>query len=222
MRSRCIKHSTGVLVGLALLGTGVGLAAMPPTVGAQCGADASSCKQCHEGNGQFPVAELGAWHIDHAADDFCQFCHGGDPDASEPDAAHAGMVAALSDPVAQCATCHAGDYSDKAAGYADVLASGPGAAGAAGADAAFWGADEAPVEADAGFWLAANEGDAAGPAPAPVGTPAVTSGAATTDWKNPLLAGIAGFLTAVSGMTVWSFEGRGKRRGGPANPDGEA
>ncbi|HUH96366.1 MAG TPA: hypothetical protein VLZ89_03350, partial [Anaerolineales bacterium] len=45
---------------------------------AQCGSQASSCKNCHEVQGKKPVNNDGtAWHTSHAFGDFCYICHGG-------------------------------------------------------------------------------------------------------------------------------------------------
>jgi len=46
-------------------------------VAAQCGASASSCKNCHEVNAKHPVNGSGDWHIKHAFGDFCSSCHSG-------------------------------------------------------------------------------------------------------------------------------------------------
>src|SRR5512137_2573760 len=88
---------------------------------AQCGSQASSCKNCHEVKGEDPVNAKGDWHVSHAFGDFCEFCHGGNVQAPEKDAAHEGLVEPLGDVKANCSSCHADDYQAKAEKYAAVL-----------------------------------------------------------------------------------------------------
>ena len=60
---------------------------------AQCGSQASSCKNCHEVQAQDPVNNDGtAWHGDHAFGDFCYLCHAGNNQSMDQAEAHAGMV----------------------------------------------------------------------------------------------------------------------------------
>ncbi|HIC90071.1 MAG TPA: hypothetical protein EYP04_11815 [Anaerolineae bacterium] len=73
---------------------------------AQCGSSASSCKNCHEIQGQDPVNDKGEWHTAHAFGDFCEFCHAGNVQAKTIDQAHAGMVDPLEDVQAGCQSCH--------------------------------------------------------------------------------------------------------------------
>jgi hypothetical protein len=92
------------------------------TVSAQCGSQASSCKNCHETQAQDPVNTDGTtWHGQHAFGDFCYLCHAGNNQATDKTAAHTGMVAPLSDIVASCKSCHANDYEAKAQIYAATL-----------------------------------------------------------------------------------------------------
>jgi hypothetical protein len=92
-----------------------------PTAEAQCGSQASSCKNCHEVQGQMPVNDKGDWHVSHAFGDFCEFCHAGNVQAMEAEAAHAGMVDPLEDVQASCAACHPDDTMEKAEIYAAAL-----------------------------------------------------------------------------------------------------
>ena len=69
--------------------------AWPRQADAQCGSSASSCKNCHEVQGEYPVNASGDWHISHAFGDFCEFCHAGNVQATEMEAAHTGMVLSL-------------------------------------------------------------------------------------------------------------------------------
>ncbi len=88
---------------------------------AQCGSQASSCKNCHEVKGADPVNATGDWHVSHAFGDFCEFCHAGNVQATDKDAAHQGMVQPLGDVKANCSSCHADDYQTLAEKYATAL-----------------------------------------------------------------------------------------------------
>src|SRR5512140_1937621 len=96
--------------------------AVTGTAEAQCGSQASSCKNCHEVQGKHPVnADGTGWHQSHAFGDFCYICHGGNNQATDETAAHQGMVAPLSDVQAACAQCHPDDLQARADVYAKVL-----------------------------------------------------------------------------------------------------
>jgi cytochrome c553 len=60
-----------VLIGLTLVTvSALALMTVQPA-SAQCGSQASSCKNCHEVQGQMPVNNDGsAWHKSHAFGDF--------------------------------------------------------------------------------------------------------------------------------------------------------
>ena len=89
---------------------------------AQCGSQASSCKNCHEVQGQDPVnADGTGWHQSHAFGDFCYICHAGNQQATDKVAAHEGMVAPLADVQASCQQCHANDLQERAQVYASAL-----------------------------------------------------------------------------------------------------
>lgn len=90
-------------------------------VHAQCGSSASSCKNCHEVQGNDPVNNKDEWHTAHAFGDFCEFCHAGNVQAKTKDDAHGGMVDPLADVQASCQSCHPQDYMDKAQVYATAL-----------------------------------------------------------------------------------------------------
>ena len=101
-------------------------------VSAQCGSQASSCKNCHETQGQDPVnADKTAWHTSHSFGDFCYLCHAGNNQATDKTAAHTGMVKPLSDVVASCKSCHTADFQAKAQIYATTLGVTIGTTGAA-------------------------------------------------------------------------------------------
>lgn len=102
----------------------------PSPAKAQCGSQASSCKNCHEVQGQDPVNTEGAWHMDHAFFDACANCHAGNVQATDAESAHTGMVAPLSDIQANCVSCHGPDDSADLAGvYAITLGVEVGAGG---------------------------------------------------------------------------------------------
>ena len=83
-----------------------------PTASAQCGSQASSCKNCHEVQGEMSVNSDGTgWHQSHAFGDFCYICHAGNNQATEKAAAHEGMVAPLADVQAACQQCHVADLN---------------------------------------------------------------------------------------------------------------
>lgn len=104
------------------------------TARAQCGADASTCMNCHQGEEAYPVKELGAWHIDHAANDFCQLCHGGDKESKDHVTAHATLFDPLSErAAARCTTCHPGDAQAKFDSYVTLAATFDAAASAGAA-----------------------------------------------------------------------------------------
>jgi hypothetical protein len=109
------------ILGILIL---AGLIAFWPTSGvsAQCGSQASSCKNCHEVQGQDPVNNDGTgWHQSHAFGDFCYICHGGNQQSTDKDSAHTGMVTPLSDVKAGCQSCHPNDLMDRAQVYATAL-----------------------------------------------------------------------------------------------------
>ncbi len=121
---------------------------------AQCGSQASSCKNCHEVQGKKPVNNDGTnWHQKHAFGDFCANCHGGNVQATDETAAHTGMIAPLSDIKANCAACHPEDTEAKAQEYAAILGvqlgSGGQAAGGAAATPAAGSPTPAPTPTNA-------------------------------------------------------------------------
>ena len=116
--------STGVL-----LLTGALLVLTPSPADAQCGSQASSCKNCHEVQAQDPVNSEGDWHVSHAFGDFCEFCHAGNVQAPEADLAHQGMVDPLADPAASCSACHPADARNLAIVYGTALGIEVGAGG---------------------------------------------------------------------------------------------
>lgn len=121
MQRRKIYTWMSVTTLLLLVAIGFWLATTTPA-NAQCGSQASSCKNCHEVQGELPVNGDGtAWHTSHAFGDFCYICHAGNNQATDPAEAHTGTVAPLSDIQASCIQCHPNDLQDRAQVYASVL-----------------------------------------------------------------------------------------------------
>jgi hypothetical protein len=107
---------------LFLITTGIFFLLPAQPVSAQCGSQASSCKNCHETQAQDPVSnDLTTWHGQHAFGDFCYLCHGGNNQATDKAAAHTGMIDPLSDVVVNCKSCHPNDFEARAQIYADTL-----------------------------------------------------------------------------------------------------
>ncbi len=110
-----------VALGILLVVASVFLMTATPAK-AQCGSQASSCKNCHETQAQKPVNTDGtAWHTQHNFGDFCYLCHAGNNQATDKVAAHTGMVAPLADINASCKSCHPSDTQAKAQIYATTL-----------------------------------------------------------------------------------------------------
>lgn len=110
--------TAGIMLAAA---TGYWLVTATPA-NAQCGSQASSCKNCHEVQGQDPVNGDGtAWHTSHAFGDFCYICHAGNNQATDQNEAHLGMAAPLSDVKASCLQCHPDDLQERAQVYATAL-----------------------------------------------------------------------------------------------------
>lgn len=100
---------------------------------AQCGSQASSCKNCHEVQGKDPVNNDGTgWHQSHAFGDFCYLCHAGNNQSMDETEAHTGMVPPLSDVKAACQQCHLADLDERAQVYATTLGVEVGAGGGTG------------------------------------------------------------------------------------------
>jgi len=122
-----------IAVGVLLtLTAAIWLASAPPAK-AQCGSQASSCKNCHEVQGEMSVNSDGtSWHQAHAFGDFCYICHAGNNQATDKAEAHTGMVPPLSDIKASCQQCHPADLEERAQVYATTLGVEVGAGGSGG------------------------------------------------------------------------------------------
>ena len=111
-----------IVVGIALATVSIIALIAAQPARAQCGSQASSCKNCHETQAKDPVNNDGTgWHVSHAFGDFCYICHGGNNQATDETSAHAGMVAPMSDIQAACAQCHPDDLQARADVYAAKL-----------------------------------------------------------------------------------------------------
>jgi hypothetical protein len=118
------------------------------SVQAQCGSQASSCKNCHEVQGQDPVNNDGTdWHTSHAFGDFCYICHAGNNQSMDKVEAHTGMVPPLSDIKASCQQCHLNDLQERAQVYATALGVEIGAGATAPTDAGATPVAEQPAAA---------------------------------------------------------------------------
>jgi hypothetical protein len=117
------KYRIFIFGGLAILLVAVVLLLYPSAdAQAQCGSQASSCKNCHEVQGEDPVNNDGtAWHPSHAFGDFCYICHAGNNQSMDKATAHTGMVPPLSDIKAACQSCHPDDLQERAQVYASAL-----------------------------------------------------------------------------------------------------
>jgi hypothetical protein len=131
------KKITFIFLALGILLVVVSVTLMIATPAkAQCGSQASSCKNCHETQAQKPVNNDGtAWHTQHAFGDFCYLCHAGNNQATDKVAAHTGMVAPLADVNASCKSCHPTDVLAKAQIYATTLGQQVGTGGSTSAAA---------------------------------------------------------------------------------------
>jgi hypothetical protein len=117
------KSSIALLImGLTILTVAVFSLLTATPVKAQCGSQASSCKNCHEVQAKMPVNSDGTdWHSAHAFGDFCHICHAGNSQSLDEAEAHTGMVAPLADINAACLQCHPNDLEELAQVYATTL-----------------------------------------------------------------------------------------------------
>lgn len=126
MRLRKLLSYAMIMSGIVLLCVAY-LFARVPSASAQCGTQASSCKNCHEVQKQDPVNNDGTgWHQSHAFGDFCANCHAGNVQSMVKEEAHTGMVPPLHDVQTSCGNCHPNDLNEKAQVYAVALGVKPG------------------------------------------------------------------------------------------------
>ncbi|MFZ2097450.1 MAG: hypothetical protein WAV05_12505 [Anaerolineales bacterium] len=121
MPKQRIRSLIPIFVGLMFI-AGFFLLLPSRQANAQCGSQVSSCKNCHEVQGEDPVNNDGtAWHTAHAFGDFCYICHGGNSQSTDETTAHTGMVSPLSDIQASCMQCHPSNAQELAQVYATTL-----------------------------------------------------------------------------------------------------
>ncbi|MDM8531857.1 hypothetical protein QUF63_11855 [Anaerolineales bacterium HSG25] len=205
-----------LFIGAAVLAIGLIWSADP--VNAQCGSSASSCKTCHETQGKDPVNAEGEWHTQHAFGDFCEFCHAGNVQATEQEAAHQGLALPMEDIAASCQGCHPQDLTERGEKYAAILGIELGADSSGGNS----GNSGDSGDSDSGEGDSSGEDDNAsitGVAP-PLGgeeidynllyAASIAPQPLVSNWGNLILmlmiavTGVAFFLTA------WSWEGWGQ------------
>ncbi|HZW82102.1 MAG TPA: hypothetical protein VFF14_01595 [Candidatus Deferrimicrobium sp.] len=115
----CLLSTLFLLVSISLWN------ASPIVSYAACGASTSSCKTCHEVQGQDSVGKKGNWHIQHAFGDFCQACHQGVATENNKAQAHTGLVKnPLTQPDQSCASCHPADTATRIAKYSGQVSGG--------------------------------------------------------------------------------------------------
>jgi hypothetical protein len=121
MQKSKLRYLIPIFLG-ALLVAGFFLLIDTTRTSAQCGSQASSCKNCHETQGKDPVNNDGTdWHTQHSQIDACVSCHAGNPQSTDETQAHTGMVPWDEDIKAGCASCHPNDYTQLAQEYATTL-----------------------------------------------------------------------------------------------------
>lgn len=203
-----------VIIGLSLIIIS-GIALMTPTSAhAQCGSQASSCKNCHEVQGQDPVNSDGTgWHQSHAFGDFCYICHAGNQQATDKDAAHQGMVDPLSDVQASCQQCHVSDYQERAQVYATALGVTLGSGSTAPTSGT---SDAAPTSTDATSATAVSSPSSQSCNEVVVDDPntinytqsydEIVLGKKPTNWGNTILLGLVGLTLVGGGSLVVTHE----------------
>ncbi|MDP1546803.1 MAG: hypothetical protein Q8L87_12330 [Anaerolineales bacterium] len=198
-----------LFAGLALvIAASIFLATATPA-SAQCGSQASSCKNCHEVQKQLSVnADGTSWHQAHAFGDFCYICHAGNNQVTEKAAAHEGMVAPLDDVQAACQQCHVADLDARAQVYADVLgvAIGSGAAPQAPATS-----DAVPVSVDSAVSAPSNQcNEVVVDDPNVIDYAAnydeIVLGKKPTNWGDMILIGMIGLMLVGGGGFVVTRE----------------
>jgi hypothetical protein len=214
---------------LLLLAVGIFLVASmfifwPTTdASAQCGSQASSCKNCHEVQAKDPVNNDGTgWHQSHAFGDFCYLCHAGNAQSMNIDEAHAGMVPPLSDVNASCQACHPADLDAMAQVYATAL----------GVEVGAGGTSSGPSGDATGASTGSTTGSTAASAPLAAGVMVVDTsnvaglvdynqvynetvlGQRTINWGNWILGGLIAMVLVGGGSFIYTNER--KLRGLPA------
>ena len=198
-----------LFAGLAVvIAAGIFLMTATPA-SAQCGSQASSCKNCHEVQGEMPVnADGTGWHQSHAFGDFCYICHAGNNQAKDKAAAHEGMADPLSDVKAACQQCHVADLDARAKVYADKLGvevgSGSASPAAGESEAVAVSAESAPVAASNQCnEVVVDDPDAVN---YKQNYDEIVLGKKPTNWGNMLLIGMIGVMLVGGGGFVVTRE----------------
>jgi hypothetical protein len=197
------------LMGLALVVVTSILLMTATPVRAQCGSQASSCKNCHEVQGQLSVNSDGTgWHQSHSFGDFCYICHAGNNQAKDKAAAHEGMVPPLVDVKASCQQCHVADLEARAKVYADALGvevgSGATALASEASEAMPVSADSAPVIAsDQCNQIVVDDPNAVNYAQ---NYDQIVLGKKPINWGNMILIGMIGLIAVGGGGFVVTRE----------------
>ncbi len=199
-----------VMVGVLLVITASFWLGSAPPANAQCGSQASSCKNCHEVQGELPVnADGTAWHQSHAFGDFCYLCHAGNNQAQEQTAAHEGMVPPLSDVKAACQQCHYADLEARA----DIYATALGVEVGIGSAAPTTGSSEAaPVSAESAASATSSQScnDVVVDDPNLINYTQsydeIVLGKTSVNWGNTLLIGMIGLIAVGGGGFVVTRE----------------
>ncbi|MFQ5435792.1 MAG: hypothetical protein ACE5FD_13020, partial [Anaerolineae bacterium] len=198
----------------------------PNTANAQCGSSASSCKNCHEVQGEDPVNNDGnSWHEAHAFGDFCEFCHAGNVQATDKAGAHTGMEAPLDNIQVSCGNCHAADLDERAQVYATALGVEIGSGGN-GSSSAPTGNEPPPADTTNTAPAVSDTSVSAAPAAPPPDAPAgmtindpnvidyvaryneTVLGIRTINWGNRILVGlIIVTLVVGGGFILWNEQG---------------
>jgi hypothetical protein len=192
-----------------LIAASIFLATASPA-SAQCGSQASSCKNCHEVQAQMSVNSDGTgWHQSHAFGDFCYICHAGNNQAKDKAAAHEGMVPPLSDIRAACQQCHVADLDARAQVYASILGM---EVGSGSASAASGSPDAVTVSASSASGVVSDQncGDIVLDDPNLVNYTqnydAIVLGKKPVNWGNMILIGMIGLIAVGGGGFVVTRE----------------
>ncbi len=201
VRLRLILLCAGAVL-LALAGILFLMPARP--VEAQC-TTPSSCKTCHEIQGQNAVSDNGLWHQQHALFDFCETCHGGDRQVATAELAHAGMRTGYVEISTTCKSCHPSELESCVRTYADELGMNEAAVGGILDVASSGPADAAALveELQAGTLTGPFQPDDTATLPAETGSSAPeTTGSGTLNTVLWLV--LAGVLAGAVGYVIWN------------------
>ncbi len=206
MKSIILKPLPLFVLSIVLIMGGIVLT-IPQPAQAQCGSSASSCKSCHETQGEYSVNSKGDWHTQHAFGDFCEFCHAGNVQATDKAGAHEGLADPMADVAASCQGCHPQDLAERSEVYASTL----------GIDLSAGGSDDNSGNAAGGD--SSSSGDCASNVAAPLGGEEIDFNLLYVEKTapQPFIANQGNFILilmilGLGGaffLTAWSWEGWG-------------